>query len=525
MNLIHRLTRTRIATRLGMALGLLMLLMMVISGYSVKKLSDATEVIKRLTEQEARTMQAVNEWKSLIEINVLRIVTHSRLGTGDFPDQLMKDYEADSKRIDELQQRVQSAMNSRELKAQYDSIEALRRQILSYGPKILELRNSGDYFALEQLLEGDFEKARKSYIAGIEGLQSAMAQRAQLAFQEAQADSNSAAVMSLVLVIGSLTFAALFGWWLSRSISGPIAAVVQHARKIAAGDLSSDVEINAGGEAGELQAALADMQASLRAMVNQVQQATENITTASAEIATGNQDLSSRTEQTASNLQQTASSMEQLTATLSQSAESAHQAVQLANKAAEAAQRGGTVVSQVVSTMDEINASSKKIADIIGVIDAIAFQTNILALNAAVESARAGEQGRGFAVVAGEVRNLAQRSAEAAKEIKALIGNSVGKVESGSRLVADAGSSMQEIVNAVCRVTDMIGDISASTREQSSGISQINQAVSQLDQMTQQNAALVEQSAAAAESLREQAQRLSQLVSQFRIGEHAAALA
>jgi methyl-accepting chemotaxis protein len=525
MNLSQKLARTRIATRLGGALGLLMLLMIGVSGYSVKKLGDATAVIERLTEQETRTMQVVGEWKSLVEINVLRIVTHSRLGTGDFPDQLMKDYAADSKKIDELQQRVEAAMDSPELKAQYQGIDDLRKAILGYGPKIREFRDSGDYFALEQLLDGDFEKARKSYIAAIDGLQMAIAQRAQSAFTAAQADTRSAAIISIVLVLASLAFAAGFGWWLSRSISGPIASVVRHARTIAAGDLSSDVEVTAGGEAGELQAALAEMQASLRQMVNQVQQATENITTASAEIATGNQDLSARTEQTASNLQQTASSMEQLTGTLGQSAESAHQATQLAHTAAEAAQRGGAVVSQVVSTMDEINASSKKIADIIGVIDGIAFQTNILALNAAVESARAGEHGRGFAVVAGEVRNLAQRSAEAAKEIKALIGNSVDKVEGGSRLVADAGSSMQEIVAAVRRVTDMIGDISASTREQSSGVGQINQAVTQLDQMTQQNAALVEESAAAAESLREQAQRLSQVVSQFRIGERAATLA
>ncbi|MFN3298295.1 methyl-accepting chemotaxis protein [Caldimonas sp.] len=517
MSFLHALAHTRIATRLAVALGLLMLLMIGVSSYSVKKLSDTTAVIERLTERETALMQVVGQWKSLVEINVLRIVTHSRLGTGDFPDQLMKDYTADSQRIDALQQQIQAAIDDSALSAQYGQIETLRKSILAYGPRIRELRDSGDYFALEQLLDGDFEKTRKAYIEGIDGLQRSIQERARQAFAAAQADTRSAAFVSVALVLASLAFAAVFGWWLSRSISRPIASVVHHAHAIAAGDLSSNVEVTAGGEAGELQAALAEMQASLRRMVSQLHLATENINTASSEIAQGNHDLSARTEQAASSLQQTASSMEQLTGTVGQSAESAQQASQLARSAAEAAQRGGTVVSQVVATMDEINASSKKIADIIGVIDGIAFQTNILALNAAVESARAGEHGRGFAVVAGEVRNLAQRSAEAAKEIKALIGASVDKVEGGSRLVADAGASMQEIVAAVRRVTDMIGDISASTQEQSSGIGQINQAVTHLDQMTQQNAALVEQSAAAAESLREQAQRLAQLVSQFRL--------
>jgi len=249
----------------------------------------------------------------------------------------------------------------------------------------------------------------------------------------------------------------------------------------------------------------------------QVQGSASNIQVASSEIATGNQDLSTRTEQTASNLQQAASSMEQLTGTVKQSADSARHANQLAASAAEVAARGGSVVSQVVATMDEINTSSRKISDIIGVIDGIAFQTNILALNAAVEAARAGEQGRGFAVVASEVRSLAQRSAEAAKEIKGLIGASVDRVESGSKLVADAGSTMSEIVASVQRVSDIIGEITAAASEQSDGISQVNVSVTQLDQMTQQNAALVEQSAAAAESLRDQAEKLAGVVGAFRL--------
>jgi len=303
----------------------------------------------------------------------------------------------------------------------------------------------------------------------------------------------------------------------SHSIVQPILSARELARSIAQGDLTRSVRVEGRDEAADLLRALVEMQQSLRSMVGQVRSSTDSINTASSEIATGNQDLSARTEQTASNLQQAASSMEQLTGTVKQSADSARQANQLACSAAEVAAKGGSVVSQVVSTMQEINSSSKKIADIIGVIDGIAFQTNILALNAAVEAARAGEQGRGFAVVAGEVRSLAQRSAEAAREIKSLIGTSVDKVESGSKLVADAGQTMNEIVASVQRVTDIIGEITAAASEQSEGIGQVNTAVTQLDQMTQQNAALVEQSAAAAESLKDQAHRLVSAVGVFRL--------
>jgi methyl-accepting chemotaxis protein len=303
------------------------------------------------------------------------------------------------------------------------------------------------------------------------------------------------------------------------SICRPIEQARAFANRMASGDLSSQTDVTGKDESTELLKALNAVQQSMRGIVGQVREASDSIQTASSEVASGNADLSQRTEQAASSLQQTASSMEQLTGTVKQSAESASTANQLASSAAQVAQRGGEVVSRVVSTMEEINSSSKKIADIIGVIDGIAFQTNILALNAAVEAARAGEQGRGFAVVAGEVRSLAQRSAEAAKEIKALIGTSVDKVEVGSKLVQDAGSTMNEIVASVQRVTDIIGEITAASTEQSSGIGQVNTAVSQLDQMTQQNAALVEQSAAAACSLKEQALKLSNVVSSFRLDE------
>ncbi|WP_394415106.1 methyl-accepting chemotaxis protein [Roseateles sp. BYS78W] len=302
-----------------------------------------------------------------------------------------------------------------------------------------------------------------------------------------------------------------------RKIAADVNASLSLAQAVAAGDLTQRATPLGKDELAVLMQALNQMCEQLGNTVGEVMLVADSIRTASAEIASGNQDLSQRTEQTASSLEVTSSSMGQLTGTVRQSAENAQTANQLATSAADVAHRGGSVVQQVVDTMNDIASSSKRIADIIGVIDDIAFQTNILALNAAVEAARAGEQGRGFAVVAGEVRSLAGRSAAAAKEIKTLIGVSVERVESGARHVQEAGSTMGEIVGAVQRVTDIMGEISAGAAAQSRGIDEVNQAVTQVDDMTQQNAALVEESAAAAESLREQAQRLAQVVSRFRV--------
>ena len=301
-----------------------------------------------------------------------------------------------------------------------------------------------------------------------------------------------------------------------KAASGEFA---RQARQMAQGDLSAEIRILGNGESVSALQALKSLQDELRKTIGAIRSGSHEVSTASTEIATGNQDLSQRTEQTASNLQQTASSLSQLTGNVRQSADAAAQANQLASSATQVARRGGAVVSQVVSTMEEINSSSKKIADIIGVIDGIAFQTNILALNAAVEAARAGEQGRGFAVVATEVRNLAQRSAAAAKEIKTLINDSVEKVSSGTKLVDEAGKTMGEVVTSVKRVTDIMSEISAASVEQSSGIEQVNLAITQMDQATQHNATLVEQAANAAESLQQQTQELSAAVSVFTLDE------
>ena len=331
--------------------------------------------------------------------------------------------------------------------------------------------------------------------------------------------TNNRTVLTLILTLSATIIGVVLSIWLVVSITRSVGEAVQVANRVAQGDLTNKIEVKSKDEIGELMLALRNMNDSLLNIVNQVRSGTDTIATGSAEIAAGNQDLSSRTEQQASSLEETASSMEELTSTVRQNGENANQANQLAVSASDVAVKGGAIVSEVVEMMATINESSKKMAEIINVIDGIAFQTNILALNAAVEAARAGEQGRGFAVVATEVRNLAQRSASAAREIKTLIDDSVGKVEAGSKLVNQAGETMTEIVHSVHRVTDIMTEINAATREQVEGIEQVNQAVSQMDQVTQQNAALVEEAAAATESMQDQARKLVQVVSVFNTGQ------
>ena len=395
------------------------------------------------------------------------------------------------------------------------------------------LKSVDDYAAatarvLDQIEGGAYDNARvadkmlaraKDHISEVEKRVAAIDKIIMAEVEATRAEFTASMQRTFVLFCGVLVLVAVViiptTLMNSHSIRQPIERARDIARAIAQGDLTQSVQDDGADEVNELLKALEHMRLSLAGLVGEVRLASDSIGISSGEVASGNADLSQRTEQTASNLQQTASSIEQLTGTVKHSADSASQANQLATAAAGVAQRGGEVVAQVVSTMDEINTSSRKIADIIGTIDGIAFQTNILALNAAVEAARAGEQGRGFAVVAGEVRSLAGRSAEAAREIKALIGASVERVETGARLVQDAGGTMTEIVSGVQRVADIIAEISSAATEQSQGIGQVNGAVAQLDQMTQQNAALVEESAAAAESLNEQSRRLGEVVNRF----------
>jgi methyl-accepting chemotaxis protein len=408
----------------------------------------------------------------------------------------------------------------------YKEIKALREKFQQSKAATMKVKMTGTPEEAARIYESQFMPDTKNFRAKINEFLALQRESIDATGRQiAQLYVNSVKLMVLLVAL-IVALGAVCAYLITRSITRPLGEAIKVAQTVSAGDLSSHIEVKARDETGQLMQTLKDMNDSLLKVVSEVRAGTDTIATASSQIAAGNLDLSSRTEEQASSLEETASSMEELTSTVKANADNARHANQLATSASEVAVKGGAVVAQVVETMNSINTSSKKIVDIIGVIDGIAFQTNILALNAAVEAARAGEQGRGFAVVASEVRNLAQRSAAAAKEIKELIGDSVDRVDLGTRLVTQAGSTMQEIVDSVKRVTDVMSEITAASQEQSAGIEQVNQAIAQMDEVTQQNAALVEQSAAAAGSLQDQAGKLVQVVSVFRIDEsHAAAVA
>ncbi|MGO4468023.1 methyl-accepting chemotaxis protein, partial [Pseudoduganella sp. RAF53_2] len=389
----------------------------------------------------------------------------------------------------------------------YDRVEA----------SLLAAIRSGDHDLALAVMFKDVRPAQLAYFKAIDYLLDFQSELMNEAGASAAQSARKATISMIVLGLLGGLLSLFTAWYITRSIVRPVNHAVKVARTVANGDLSSYIEVRSTDEIGQLAQALKDMNTSLQKIVSDVRGGTEQIATASREIAHGNQDLSNRTEQQAGALEETASSMEELTSTVKQNADNARQANVLAASASEAAGKGGAVVAQVVDTMASINESSRKIVDIISVIDGIAFQTNILALNAAVEAARAGEQGRGFAVVASEVRNLAQRSAAAAKEIKSLIGDSVDKVSTGAKLVDDAGHAMQDIVNRVQRVTDIMAEIAEASAEQLAGIEQVNEAIVQMDGTTQQNAALVEQASAAATAMQDQADRLHETVGVFRL--------
>jgi methyl-accepting chemotaxis protein len=415
--------------------------------------------------------------------------------------------------VGQLRQLTTEAENFTQFEASLAKASAFDNQL----SKAKELKAAGDDAAVAEHVSTQLRPALNGLLESLQAFSTSQEERSD-AVREVAAEERFRTIKMVVAVMILMVMGMAAGSiFLVRTICQPLTDIVHAADTVGNGDLTVHIDTSRQDELGDVMRSLAHMRDSLGALVGQVRQSTDNISVASSEVAIGNHDLSSRTEQTAANLQITAASMEELTATVSQSADAARQANQLAGSASEVARRGGSVVSQVVATMEEINNSSKKISEIITVIDGIAFQTNILALNAAVEAARAGEQGRGFAVVASEVRSLASRSAEAAKEIKSLIGTSVDRVEAGSRLVRDAGSTMHEIVASVQKVSDMISEITAAAAEQSGGITQVNESVAMLDQMTQQNAALVEEGAAAAESLKEQAASLAKAMERFKL--------
>ena len=513
-----KLDNLRLSLRLGGAFGLVLLLvvaMAVFGALAVRRIDASKDLQIALTEQ----VKLIARWRGETELNLTRTLVLAKGGNNSALRELLApQMKASTARISEYQAGIDKGLGDEASRAQLAAVGAQRKAYIAVRDELFKRQKAGDVVGVEADTDKLLAPAASAYLARIADLATQVEKRLDQEMQNQYAIGAQAVRLLTILSALAVAAGAALSWVITRSVVQPLREAVQASRRVAEGDLAQDIVTTRHDEAGDLLRSLALMQQSLRRLVGQVRLTTDSIGTASAEIASGNADLSARTEQTASSLQLTASSMEQLTGNVNQTADSARTANQLAGSASEVARRGGEAVAQVVATMDEISAASRRIADIIGTIDGIAFQTNILALNAAVEAARAGEQGRGFAVVASEVRSLAQRSAEAAREIKSLIGASVEKVESGTRLVTDAGRTMHDIVASVQRVTDVIAEISAATGEQSSGIGQVNHAVSQLDQATQQNAALVEQSAAAAESLKAQAGSLAALVATFQIG-------
>jgi methyl-accepting chemotaxis protein len=503
------LNNITIKSRLIFVIGFLCLLSIGIGLLGLFNLGAGNASLKTVYEDRVVPLQQLGDISLLMQQNQITIAA----ALTDDPQKLdaaIADVEKRIATISDLWKAYMGTYLTPDEKKLADKFIESRTKFVGVGLKpALAAMRARDVKTASDILHGPMHESYAVAGQDMKALVQLQLDVAKSEYEGAQSRYSLVRIESIALVV--------VGLWLITSIGSSLRQALMLAQSVAEGDLTHTVEVKSKDEIGQLLLALKKMTESLTGIVSEVRTSTHTIATASTQIATGNLDLSSRTEEQASSLEETASSMEELTSTVKQNADNARQANQLAVSASEVAIRGGSVVSQVVDTMGSINDSSKKIVDIIGVIDGIAFQTNILALNAAVEAARAGEQGRGFAVVASEVRNLAQRSAAAAKEIKTLIGDSVDKVDAGSRLVAEAGITMSEVVDSVKRVTDIMAEITAASHEQSTGIEQVNQAVGQMDQVTQQNAALVEEAAAAADSLREQAANLAQVVSVFKL--------
>ncbi|WP_310738500.1 methyl-accepting chemotaxis protein [Piscinibacter sp. HJYY11] len=512
----------KLGTKLGLAFFAMVLLTMVVGGFSLSRVASVNSSTEDIATNWLPSIKVLGEVRTFA--NQMRRVEADHVMAVDAAEMA-----AMEKRIDELKASLNDAMaryepmiSSDEERSLYSVFRREKEAYLTIQAKLIEVSRGGEKTAdqTKAMFRGASRAAFNAMTGEVGKLVELNSKGSEASAAEAKATYQAAIVWASVLILLAVVTAAVLGFVIvrgvKRQLGGEPGDAADLAQRVADGDLSTPIHLEPGDQTSML-AALKRMQESLVTIVTDVRENADGVATASAQIAQGNLDLSSRTEEQASALQQTAASMEQLGSTVKHNAENARQASQLAGGASGVAGQGGTVVSQVVATMKEIDESSKRIADIIGVIDGIAFQTNILALNAAVEAARAGEQGRGFAVVAGEVRTLAQRSAEAAKEIKSLITASVERVGRGSEQVGEAGKKMDEIVSSIRRVTDIMGEISAASQEQSAGVTQIGEAVTQMDQVTQQNAALVEESAAAADSLQTQARRLVAAVSVFKL--------
>ena len=507
----------KIGARLGVGFSVVLLLLTVLTAIGILRMNRASDMTDEMINVRMHNERLISEWFKVIEVNAVRATAAWQVADADAQKAFEANMAQSSVRATEIQDQMGKRLERADSKALYEAVLSARKAYLAVRKSVLKAKAAGDMETGKRLFENDMESGRKVYLDALRKL--AENQQAILDDAAAEIHQEYQTGRTLLVTLGAaaIIMGVAFAWWITRTITQPINAAVRVAQTVSAGDLTSDIHVDSRDETGQLMSALKDMNSNLVTIVGQVRSGSVTMTSVSNEIAAGNLDLSSRTEEQASSLQLTASSMEDLTSTVKLNAANARQANQLAISASEIASRGGAVVSEVVSTMGSINDSSRRIVEIISVIDSIAFQTNILALNAAVEAARAGEQGRGFAVVASEVRNLAQRSASAARDIKGLIDDSVQKVSVGSALVDRAGQTMDEIVQSIGRVTQIMNEITDASDAQHAGIEQVNRAIGEMDQVTQQNAALVEEAAAAAESMQQQSAQLAQVVSVFKL--------